>query len=102
MNIRYLPMNALSQLKKRSRTALKTTAAGATLLTLAVGGAAAQPDQAAAAADLVSGNALQIAQDTADSSTAYLGERAGDWVRWVLSETGEWVRWAVSEGAEQN
>lgn len=98
MTIRLQTMNVLSRLKNtRSGKALKPLAAGATLLTLGVGGAAAQPDQTVVAAELFSGDALQMALETADSSTAYFGERAADWLRWSLSETFEWIRW----GAEQ-
>jgi len=91
-------MNIIDRITtRRSRTALKSLAAGATLLTLGVGGAAAQPDQAVAAAEMFSGDALQVAQNTAESSTAYFGERAGDWIRWSLSEAAEWGRWAAEQ-----
>ena len=87
-------MNAMERIKAK-RTVLKTTAVGAALLTLFVGSAAAQPDQAAALAEMFSGNALQVAEGTAESSTAYFGQRVGDWVRWGLSEAGRWTRWGI-------
>jgi hypothetical protein len=55
-------MNVMDRLTtRRSRNALKSLAAGATLLTLGVGGVAAQPDQAVAAVDLL-GPAVENAE----------------------------------------